>query len=115
MHYDADQVMKICKVVDEQIQKYAASTLKENGEFSFSTIMSNQTVMALPEVQSTQNSYLTSLQNYKDSLSELKKNELSQQVSEKTYRKDYKPDSMDAPSAKKCWFSMPLWESLPDW
>ncbi|RHV69966.1 hypothetical protein DXB15_08610 [Roseburia sp. OM02-15] len=101
MHYDADQAAKICKVVDEQIQKYAASTLKENGEFSFSTIMSNQTVMALPEVQSTQNSYLTSLQNYKDSLSELKKNELSQQVSEKTYRKDYKPDSMDAPSAKK--------------
>ena len=41
MHYDADQAAKISKVIDEQIQKYAASTLKENGDFSFSVISSN--------------------------------------------------------------------------
>ena len=35
MHYDADQAAKISKVIDEQIQKYAASTLKENGDFHF--------------------------------------------------------------------------------
>ncbi len=84
MHYDADQAAKISKVIDEQIQKYAASTLKENGDFSFSVISSNVSAKAIPEVQSAQNSYLT-----------------SQQISEKGYIKDYKPDSMDAPSAKK--------------
>ena len=101
MHYDADQAAKISKVIDEQIQKYAASTLKENGDFSFSVISSNVSAKAIPEVQSAQNSYLTSLKNYKDSLSDLQKDQLSQQISEKGYIKDYKPDSMDAPSAKK--------------
>lgn len=101
MHYDADQAAKISKVIDEQIQKYAASTLKENGDFSFSVISSNVSAKAIPEVKSAQNSYLNSLKNYKDSLSDLQKDQLSQQISEKGYIKDYKPDSMDAPSAKK--------------
>ena len=101
IHYDAEQAEKICKVIDEQIKDYASTTLKENGDFSFSVIMDTESTMALPEVQSNQNSYLTSLKNYTDSLSDLQKKQLSQQISEKTYIKDYQPDSMNAPSSKK--------------
>lgn len=100
-HYDADQAQTILQAIQQQMEQHKEEEVAVNGEFSMTLLGTSEYVKADVSVQNTQNSYLTSLKNYKENLAELKKDQLSQEISEKTYTEEYGPDSLDVPSTKK--------------
>ena len=100
-HYDADQAQTILQVIQQQMEQHKEEEAAVNGEFSMTLLGTSKYVKADVSVQNTQNSYLTSLKNYKESLAELKKDQLSQEISEKTYTEEYGPDSLEIPSTKR--------------
>lgn len=100
-HSDMDQARDIMQKMEDKISEHQSVLQSSLGDFEMTVIDSSEQTMTDTEVQSTQNSNLSNLRNYRTTLTDLKTKLVTLQTQRSNYEEQYKPAGVSSSSPKK--------------